>query len=103
MLAADRDAPDDGRVEALKLDPGDTIAVAITPIQAGDVVTVMGSDEQVTARVDIPSGHKIALQAIASGEDVLRYGEVIGAATADIERGDHVHVHNLISKRIPGR
>lgn len=44
---------------------------------------------------DIPAGHKIALTDIAAGEKVIKYGEVIGRATADIRAGDHVHTHNV--------
>ena len=43
----------------------------------------------------IPFGHKIALTPIAKGDSVVKYGVVIGHATQDIRRGDHVHVHNV--------
>ena len=45
----------------------------------------------------VPKGHKIALTRIANGEFVIKYGEIIGKATADIEEGDWVHTHNLRS------
>jgi altronate dehydratase small subunit len=55
---------------------------------------------QVVETLDvIPYGHKVALQPIASGEDVLKYGLSIGTATADIQPGNHVHVHNVESNR----
>ena len=44
---------------------------------------------------DIPAGHKIALTDIASGEKIIKYGEVIGRATSDIRAGEHVHTHNV--------
>ncbi|HEY4461444.1 MAG TPA: altronate dehydratase family protein, partial [Streptosporangiaceae bacterium] len=44
---------------------------------------------------DIPRGHKVALAGIAAGDPVLRYGQIIGFAAADIAAGDHVHVHNV--------
>jgi len=47
----------------------------------------------------IPFGHKIALKAIQQGADVIKYGEVIGRATQNIEFGEHVHIHNVESKR----
>ena len=46
-----------------------------------------------------PSGHKIALRAIESGEAVIKYGSPIGLATAEILAGAHVHTHNLASTR----
>ena len=48
-------------------------------------------------------GHKIALHAITSGAPVRKYGQYIGAATADIAPGEHVHVHNLASRRARSR
>lgn len=45
--------------------------------------------------VDLLTGHKVALKSIASGENVIKYGFVIGHATRDIERGEQVHTDNL--------
>ena len=53
----------------------------------------------VAANASIPIYHKIALCAIPSGSDVIKYGQVIGMATSDIIKGDWVHVHNVESKR----
>ena len=59
-----------------------------------------------TARVTltdaIPMGHKFALAAIPLDGHVLKYGEVIGVAIRDIPAGGHVHVHNVLSARLPG-
>ena len=44
-------------------------------------------------------GHKLALRQIGSGEEILKYGSVIGRATQDILPGEHVHVHNVQSLR----
>ncbi|MDH3265454.1 MAG: altronate dehydratase family protein, partial [Gammaproteobacteria bacterium] len=40
-------------------------------------------------------GHKLALQSIAVGESIIKYGQPIGTATAAIQSGEHVHVHNM--------
>lgn len=61
----------------LILHPDDDVAVALTDLAA------------------VPAGHKIARRAVRAGALVHKYGQVIGAATADIAEGDHVHVHNL--------
>lgn len=74
----------------IRLDPEDNIAVAIRDIAAGD--TIM---DAITARADIPLGHKIALAAIAHGAPVMKFGQVIGEALSPIEIGDWVHAHNL--------
>lgn len=59
-----------------------------------------GNDKMtVTLRDSVPLGHKLALADILMGDDVVEYGYTIGSATADILKGDHVHTHNLRSKR----
>ncbi len=48
-------------------------------------------------REGIPAGHKVALCHIAKGDFVIKYGQVIGRATQDIQPGAWVHSHNLHS------
>jgi altronate hydrolase len=75
---------------ALQLHPSDNIAIALRRIGAGEPAL-----PGLVALDPIGPGHKIALGPIAAGETVRKYGQVIGAATADIPRGGHVHSHNL--------
>lgn len=58
-----------------------------------------GGVDPVTVIGDVPYGHKIAVCDIKKGELIIKYGEEIGIATADIKRGEYVHVHNLDSLR----
>lgn len=58
-----------------------------------------GGEETLRVIGDIPYGHKIAVRAIRCGESIIKYGEEIGVATADIQKGEYVHVHNLDSMR----
>src|SRR5439155_23734972 len=51
--------------------------------------------ENVIVRERIPAGHKVATRAVAAGEPVRRYSQIIGFATQPIAPGQHVHVHNL--------
>ena len=53
----------------------------------------------VTARDEIPIGHKIALMDIKKGDSIQKYGHDIGRTIAAIKKGDHVHVHNTKTKR----
>ena len=46
----------------------------------------------------IPAGHKYALREIKKGEYIVKYGEIIGRATADIGQGEWVHTHNVKSR-----
>ena len=79
--------------EMVRINPADTVAVALAPLEAGK--TVSFGDGTVTLRDDLPMGHKAALRDIRKGEAVIKYGYPIGEATEDIPAGGHVHVHNL--------
>ena len=48
---------------------------------------------------EIPLGHKIALQNFKEGDTILKYGHDIGKVVASIKKGDHVHVHNVKTKK----
>lgn len=89
------------RWDAIALDPGDDVAVALHDIVAGATVRVRRGEvlQEVVALASIALGHKLALRAIAAGEAVRKYGQPIGAATAAVCVGEHVHVHNLTSLR----
>ena len=63
------------------------------------VVTEDDSEFRLTARADIPIGHKVALADLAEGDTAIKYGEDIGRIVAPVEKGGHVHVHNLKTKR----
>jgi hypothetical protein len=77
----------------------DNVAIAVRPLAAGEAV-VVNAEERVKAAENVDVGHKIALASIASGGIVYRYGEPIVEATAAIEAGAWVHVHN--TQPIPG-
>ena len=91
-------------LDALILKNTDNTATALRDIKAEELVRVRLGEEILTQRVtdDIPYGHKFALAAIAGGTDILKYGEVIGRATAAIKAGGHVHVQNVESLRARG-
>ena len=79
------------------INPRDDVVTVTKAISKGeDVKYHMGNIElSVKASEDIPQYHKVAVKKVKSGDFVLKYGEVIGYATLDIEVGDHVHVENL--------
>ncbi|HEY9023102.1 MAG TPA: altronate dehydratase family protein [Burkholderiaceae bacterium] len=78
----------------LLLHPSDSVAVARLAIEPGTAAS-LPDGSRVTAREAIPAGHKIALKAVAPGDLVRKYGQVIGVATRPIATGEHVHVHNI--------
>ncbi len=63
------------------------------------VVTADNSDFRLKARNDVPIGHKVALADLKPGDTVIKYGQDIGKIVAPVARGEHVHVHNLKTKR----
>jgi altronate dehydratase len=89
------------RPAVLVLSPGDEVAVALRDLGSGETIEV--ADRALRVRDPIPAGHKLALGAIGRGALVHKYGEPIGRATGDIAAGEHVHVHNLVSARLPGQ
>ena len=87
------------RLPVLQLAPEDNVGVAIRSIEPGEVLHL--GDKQVKVAQPIPFGHKVALEPIAKGAKVIKYGAPIGSATCDIAPGEHVHVHNLAGDYLP--
>ncbi len=77
--------------------------VVVEDLQAGDemlcVVTADDSDFTLVAKQDVPIGHKLALADLQQGDAIIKYGEDIGRLIAAVAMGEHVHVHNLKTKR----
>ncbi len=51
------------------------------------------------SEAEIPLGHKIALQDFKEGDTIIKYGHDIGKVVKSIKKGDHVHVHNVKTKK----
>lgn len=84
-------------VNMVILGDGDNVGIALADI-AGGAEAVSLAGDRLTAGEPIPQGHKIALRAIAAGEDIIRFGFPVGIARADIGRGRLVHIHNVASR-----
>jgi (2R)-sulfolactate sulfo-lyase subunit alpha len=84
--------------------PKDNVGVVVIEgLKAGTemlgVVTETDTTLNLKAEHDIPIGHKVALTPLAAGDTVMKYGEDIGKMVADAGPGQHVHIHNLKTKR----
>jgi (2R)-sulfolactate sulfo-lyase subunit alpha len=84
--------------------PEDTVGVVVVEtVKAGNPLAGLdmetGQALSIDALADIPLGHKIALKDLALGDTVLKYGHDIGKVVAPAKAGDHVHVHNMKTKR----
>ena len=90
-----------GKSKAILINERDNVATAIVSLTGGSTVSleVQGRKEKIKLLSSIPMGHKFALRKIEAGEDVIKYGESIGQTAAPISRGEHVHVHNVVSHR----
>ena len=81
----------------LHIDPKDNLVTCLRDVKLGEVIDFEG--EKLTVNADIPKFHKLAVKDIGKGDFCYKYGEIIGTATADIKKGDYVHVHNCESTR----
>jgi altronate dehydratase small subunit len=68
--------------------PNDVIQVSL-----GDQTTVIEAAER------IPFGFKVAAKEIQANAPIIKYGQQIGFASADIQKGSLVHVHNMVGAR----
>ena len=73
----------------IRLHPNDDVVIARNQLMSGSTL------ENIAVRGLIPPGHKIATRAIATGEPVRRYNQIIGFASQPSSPGEHIHVHNL--------
>jgi len=90
-------------IQFLVHDKRDSVGVAVVDVKAGQMLEGRSLDTNETikakANMDIPLGHKIALKDFKPGDTVLKYGNDIGKVVEPIKSGDHVHVHNVKTKR----
>ena len=88
----------DEKQNAFQIDLADNVATALTPLVPGPVeLRGDACAPEVQATTEGPGGHKIALRDICKGEDIVKYGVVIGRATTDIPAGSWVHLHVMCS------
>lgn len=83
--------------DALLMTADDVVATAIDDLAAGHELAL--GDRVLSLAEDVAFGHKFALVDIDAGEEIVKYGEVIGRASQSIAAGEWVHVHNCESTR----
>lgn len=77
----------------IKIHENDNVIVALKEIDKGETVLADGVEVKTLER--IPAGHKMALEWIRKGSEVIKYGACIGNADEDIKAGQWVHTHNV--------
>ncbi len=83
----------------IKINGQDNVAVAISALTKGDVISLDG--KTFTLVTDVPAGHKVAIKDIKRGEKIIKYGFPIGETKENISTGEHVHafnIHTLLSE-----
>lgn len=84
--------------------PKDNVGVVVIEgLKAGtDMLCVVTEDDssfRLTARADVPIGHKVALADLKAGDTAIKYGADVGKIVAPVQKGGHVHTHNMKTKR----
>jgi len=94
-----------GMAKAIQIEDRDNVATVTSEVSKGKRVEVLSPEGSILmspdALGDVPFGHKIALKPLALSEEVVKYGEVIGVASAGIKVGEWLHTHNVESIRVP--
>ena len=84
-------------------EPQDDVGVAVRDLKRGEKIgalTLEGkSAGSVKLRDNVPLGHKVAMRDLALDKPVIKYGRPVGKAVKAINRGAHVHVHNVKTLR----
>ena len=86
----------------VKLNEKDTVATVTRTLNQGDMVTYRLDDsdcDAVKVINQVPLYHKVALSDMEKGSPIFKYGHKIGYALVDIKAGEHVHTHNMSSKK----
>ncbi len=93
-----------GNIFGILLNEKDNVATALSDAVAGDLIEFTNSKalQGMELAEAVPYGFKFAVQAIRKGEEIIKYGEIIGLATEDIGKGNIVHVHNVEGQRARG-
>ena len=85
--------------KCIQLAVNDNVLIICTDIKANEILIHSGTEYLVDR--DIAIGHKIATKNIAKGGSIIKFSTIIGTATKDIKKGEHVHIHNIKSNFIP--
>lgn len=84
---------------AFQIHKDDNVATLLVAVEPGPVtIHGTGRGRTVTVRQQIEAGHKIATVHIGKGQEIIKYGVVIGVASAAVKPGEWVHLHNCRSR-----
>ena len=89
------------KIDAIMINENDNVATALRDIESRErAIISIGEDfKECLINEHIPYGHKFSVKDITRGENIFKYGEVIGRATHSIAVGNHAHIQNIESLR----
>jgi len=89
------------KTDAIQISVKDNVATALRDLQLNETAVLQTYDDakKIVIREFIRYGHKFSLSKIEKDEHIIKYGEIIGISSRKIEKGCHVHVHNVESLR----
>ena len=90
--------------KAIQIDAKDNVATTTSIVEAGEELEVLSPNGDIILKTkpveEIIFGHKIALKDLKVGDEIIKYGEVIGVASKPIKVGEWVHTQNVNSARM---
>jgi hypothetical protein len=91
--------------KAIIMAVADSVAIALDDLAPGDRVRIRSLLQEIVGELEVSDsvlyGHKLSVKPIAKGSEVIKDGEVIGVASQPINRGEHVHIRNIVSLYVP--
>ncbi|EKN6318873.1 altronate dehydratase, partial [Yersinia enterocolitica] len=78
--------------KTIKIHPLDNVAVALSSLEAGEQIDIVG--DCITLLQAVSRGHKLAIQPLQRGQSIIKYGLPIGHTLSDIAVGEHIHSQN---------
>ena len=86
-------------INCIRVNINDNVVTVIRDVTAHETLVGKGLSAGIKTTSGLQMGHKAAVEEILAGEQIIKYGEVIGYASQMIKPGEHVHIHNVVSGR----
>lgn len=77
----------------IKINPADSVVVCLRSFQKGETIELDG--KTITILQDTPAGHKILLDDVTKGTNIIKYGYPIGHAKENLKAGQWINEENL--------
>lgn len=79
--------------EYIRINLEDNVVVALKDYNCDDTLEI--DNETIEIKSEIKAGHKILIKDLKAGDNIIKYGNPIGYALVDIQKGEHIHNHNI--------